>query len=367
MQADLVVVGAGPSGIAAAISARLKGLSVIVLDHRKPPIDKSCGEGLLPEAVAALRRMGIRVDSSIAFPIAGLSFGDAESCASARIAAGRAYGMRRTTLHRLLVERATELGARFLWATRVSELGFDRLTASAKSLSFRWIVGADGHSSTVRRWARLEAKRRVRQRFGFRRHYAVAPWTDCVEAHWGERCQMYVTPTAANEVCVAVFSGDPRMRIERGLGEFPEVAERLRAATTTSEEAGAVTVLQQARATVRGNVALIGDASCAIDGIAGQGLSLAFQQAEALGEALARNDLSYYREAHRRITLVPVRITKLLLLMSSSIWVRRKVLRLFAKNPTVFARMISLHTQSDGAGELNAGDVAHLGWRVLWA
>lgn len=367
MQSDLVVVGAGPAGIATAIAARLKGLSVTVLDHRKPPIDKPCGEGLLPEAVAALRRLGIDVAGRGAFPIAGMTFRDAESSASARIAATGAYGLRRSALHELLVNRATELGVRFLWGTRVSELRSDRLCADRETVSFRWLVGADGQNSSIRRWAGLEPARRLRPRFGFRRHYAVVPWSDCVEAYWGERCQMFVTPTGANEICVALFSADSRMRIERGLEEFPGVAERLRAARTTSEEAGAVSVLEQARATVRGNVALVGDASCAIDGIAGQGLSLAFQQAEAVGEALAREDLAYYQDAHRCITLVPVRMTKLLLLISSSVWLRRKVLRLFAKNPALFARMISLHTQSDGAGQLNAGDVAHLGWRVLWA
>jgi 2-polyprenyl-6-methoxyphenol hydroxylase-like FAD-dependent oxidoreductase len=367
MESDLVVVGAGPAGIATAISARLKGLSVTVLDHRKPPIDKPCGEGLLPEAVAALRRLGIGIDASGAFPIAGITFRDAESSVSARIAARGAYGLRRSVLHELLVNRATELGVRFLWGTRVSELHSDRLCADRETVSFRWLVGADGRNSTIRRWVALEPARRLRSRFGFRRHYAVAPWSAYVEVNWGERCQMIVTPTAANEICVAVFSGDSRMRIERGQEEFPEIAERLGASRTTSEEAGAVSVLEQARATVRGNVALVGDASCAIDGIAGQGLSLAFQQAEALGEALAREDLAYYQEAQRRITLVPVRMTKLLLLMSSSIWLRRKVLRLFAKNSALFARMISLHTQSDGAGELNAGALAQLGWRMLWA
>jgi len=178
---------------------------------------------------------------------------------------------------------------------------------------------------------------------------------------------MFVTPTAAEEVCVALLSNDPLMRIERALPQFPEVARRLRGARTITQETGAVSVLGRARAVVRGNVALVGDASCAIDGIAGKGLSLAFQQALALGEAFAREDLAGYAQAHREITSMPVRLTRLLLLMNSSAWLRRKALRFFANNPNAFAKIISLHTRAARRRELNARDFAGLGWRILWA
>ena len=51
---DVAVVGAGPIGLAAAIEARLAGLSAVVIEPRSFPIDKACGEGLMPGAVAAL-------------------------------------------------------------------------------------------------------------------------------------------------------------------------------------------------------------------------------------------------------------------------------------------------------------------------
>ena len=366
MHPDVAVVGAGPAGIATAIAASLKGLRVSVLDFRKPPIDKSCGEGLLPEAVAALRRLGVGIDASGGFPFEAIRFCDAESSVEAPILSGRAYGLRRTTLHQLLVKRAVELGVRFLWGRRVSEFRSDCLYAAGEGIPFRWLVGADGQNSIVRKWVGLNPRRQFHSRFGFRRHYAAAPWSRCVEVHWGESCQMFVTPTGGEEVCVALLSSDPQMRIERALAQFPDVATRLRGARTITQEAGAVTVLGRARAVARGNVALVGDASCAIDGIGGQGLSLAFQQALALGEALAREDSTAYVQAHREITAMPVRMTRLLLLMNSSSRLRRKTLRFFANNPNAFAKMISLHTRAV-ARELKARDVAGLGWRILWA
>src|SRR6267378_2491580 len=43
---EILVIGGGPAGLAAAIAARKKGFEVTVADGAKPPIDKACGEGL---------------------------------------------------------------------------------------------------------------------------------------------------------------------------------------------------------------------------------------------------------------------------------------------------------------------------------
>jgi menaquinone-9 beta-reductase len=367
MRSDVVVVGAGPAGIAAAIAATQTGLHITVLDHRKPPIDKPCGEGLLPGAVRALHGLGVPLDATIAFPFRGIRFSDGQSSATAPIARGPAYGLRRTALHRLLLERAAELHVRFLWGVHATEFHQDYLRAAGERISFRWLIGAEGQNSVVRRWSGLSSGHTVRPRFGFRRHYAVTPRSDCVEVHWGERCQMFVTPTGAAEVCVALLSNNPQERIERALGEFPEVEQRLSKARAITPEAGAVSMLRRSRAVVRGNVALVGDASCAIDGIAGQGLSLAFQQAAALGEALAREDLGHYEAAHAEITNPAVRMTRLLLLLNSSVPLRRKTLRFFAENPKFFAKMVSLHTRENEVDKLKTHEIADLSWRILWA
>jgi flavin-dependent dehydrogenase len=367
MAVDVVVVGAGPAGIATAIAASMKGLRAAVLDSRKPPIDKPCGEGLLPEAVAALRNLGIELDSRVAFPFFGIRFCDDNSSATARIESGRAFGLRRTALHRLLVDRAREIGVSFRWGVRISELSGRGVLADGQCIRCNWVVGADGQNSVVRRRAGLGVGRYRRSRFGFRRHYAVAPWTDAVEVHWGRRCQMFVTPTGANEVCVALLSNNSRLRIGRALEEFPAVARRLRGASAIAAEGGAVSAFGRASAVTRGNVALVGDASCAIDGIAGQGLSLAFQEAVCLGGALARNDLRGYETAHGSITSKAVRMTRLLLLMERSDWIRGKTLRLFASQPALFSKMMSIHTGAASTEALRAREIVDLGLRVLFA
>lgn len=56
---DVVVVGAGPAGCAAALAARRRGLDVVLLDTATFPRDKVCGDGLIPDAHRALERLGV--------------------------------------------------------------------------------------------------------------------------------------------------------------------------------------------------------------------------------------------------------------------------------------------------------------------
>jgi len=357
-------VGAGPAGLATAIAAARRGFRVIVADGRKPPIDKPCGEGLLPEAVDALSAIGIKLDSTSAFPFTGIQFADEASSASTRFARGKAFGLRRTLLHELLVHRADQAGVSIYWGTQISGVESRGLRIGGQTVRYRWLVGADGWDSVVGKSAGLGSLRQYRSRFAFRRHFEVRPWTDMVEVHWEERCQMIVTPTGVDEVCVAAFSNDPHMRIDRALAWFPAIARRLSGARPLSAEAGAVTSLGRARAVTRGNIALVGDASCALDGIAGQGLSLALREALALAEAFARNDLASYHAAHRKITRRPALMTQLLLWMDANEWLRRKVLRLFANKPAVFSKLMAIHTGESSQRTPEAHEIPGLGWNL---
>lgn len=365
--AEVLIVGAGPAGIATAIAASQKGLRATVVDARKPPIDKPCGEGLLPEGVSALQHLGIWLDSSVAFPIAGLRFSDDASSAGGRITRGAAFGLRRSALHDLLVRRALEVGVTFRWGTRVTQLNPSSARLDGALFPFHWLVGADGQKSMIRKWSGLGPRRARSARFGFRCHYAIAPWSDFVEVYWGERCQIYVTPTGADEINVAVLTSDPKMRVERALQHFPVVVRHLGDARRISEDSGCQTVLEYPRSVAHGNVALVGDASFSVDGITGQGISLALQQALRLGEALATDDLAPYRVAHGQLIKEPAHMARLLLLLDRQAWLRRKALRMFAANPKFFARIVSSHANCPKPAPIRASEMFDLGWQVLRA
>jgi menaquinone-9 beta-reductase len=366
-RADVLVVGAGPAGIASAIAASLKGLRVVVADLRKPPIDKPCGEGLLPEAVVALRALGIDLNAVTAYPVSGIRFEGDNLRATAVLPREAAYGLRRTTLHDLMVERALRLGVTFRWGVRISGLCSRGAVVDGEEFGCQWVIGADGHNSAVRKWAGFASARQASSRFGFRRHFAIQPWSDLVEVYWADPCQLFVTPIAPDEVCLAVLTRDSRMRIENAFALFPQVEKRLRGARPTSGELGAVTVLARSKNVMRGRVAVVGDASFALDAIAGQGMGLAFRQATHLAEALAGNELFRYEAEHRRITATAWRFTRLLLEMTQRPWLRRKALRLFARRPDLFSQMVSAHTREKPADELKVHEVFGLGWQFLRA
>jgi flavin-dependent dehydrogenase len=325
---DVFVVGGGPAGLAAAIAARRRGMSVAVVDGARPPIDKACGEGIMPDGVAAARAIGVALEG---VPFRGIRFRDSLSTAEAHFPHGEGLAMRRTELHAAMVQQAHDIGVRLRWGA----------CAALDDLRARWIVGADGGGSRVRRWAGLDAVRREHRRFGFRRHYAVAAWTDVVEIWWGERFQLYITPVAAREVCVALICRDPYLRFDDAVASLPQLARRL--GVSDAPVRGAVTATRRLRAVCRGNVALAGDASGSVDAITGEGLCLAFRQAEALAAALEAGDLGRYETAHRRIARRPRLMGDLLLLLDRSPGLRRAAVRLFDAHPPLFARMLAAH------------------------
>ena len=59
LHADVLVVGAGPAGSAAAAWAAHGGADVVLADAAVFPRDKTCGDGLTPRAVGELQRLGL--------------------------------------------------------------------------------------------------------------------------------------------------------------------------------------------------------------------------------------------------------------------------------------------------------------------
>lgn len=331
---DVFIIGGGPAGLAAALAARRKGFDVTLADGATPPIDKACGEGLMPDGVAALRRLGVTLDAADAQPFRGIRFVGRDVSVEAAFPEGHALGVRRTVLHARMVEAAATAGVRMLWGTP--------LTSADQIPAARWIVAADGFHSRVRRWAGLAAPP-ARRRFGFRIHYRVAPWSTCMELHWGAGCQIYVTPIGPREVCVALISRNPYLRLDEALTHFPRLAARLAGAPHASPERGAVTASYRLPRVSRGNVALIGDASGSVDAITGEGLCLAFHQAMALADSLAAGDLVSYQRAHRRLARRPLFMSKLLLSLGRAAWLRERALRAMACEPRIFQTMLSFH------------------------
>lgn len=366
LDTDLFVIGGGPAGLAVAIAARYRGLRVTLADSNRPPIDKPCGEGLMPDSVAAAKRTGIVLAENHGFRFRGIRFHGEGRTAGAEFPEGCGLGFRRTLLHKHLVEQAGRAGVEMLWASPVSAIGSNEVQTKGRRISTRWIVGADGSASRVRQWASLDHFSRNSRRFAYRRHYARRPWTDFMEIYWGDGCQIYVTPIASDEVCVALISHQPHFRLAEALRQFPELASRLEESTPSSPERGAVSATSRLKSVVRDNIALIGDASGSVDAITGEGLCQAFQQAETLAAALAAGDLRPYSVAHRRIAFRPAFMADLMLTMDRWPSIRRRALTAMSAHPQRFASLLAGHVGAGGFAHLAAASLS-LGWRMIFS
>lgn len=372
------MVGGGPAGLATAIAARRRGLSVVVVDGAVPPIDKPCGEGLMPEGVETLHELGITIPEGEGYPFRGVRFVSDGRKAEATFPRRAALGIRRTRLHRVLTDHAAACGVRMMWQAAVTGLHPDGALVAGELVRARWVVGADGTGSRVRSWAKLDpdgldaheldVHRKKSRRFGFRRHYRVAPWTDFMELYWGRRCQVYVTPVGREEVCVALISSNPkaRLQLEDALGEFPELSARLEGAEHASNERGAITVTRRLRSVYRGRTVLVGDASGGVDAITGEGICLGFREAALLGDCLASGDLARYQEGHRALLRRPALMARLMLFMAKHRRLRQRTMQVFESSPRSFAGMLAMHVGEGSTQDYISNGIA-LGWELLKA
>ncbi len=366
-QTDVFVVGGGPAGLSAAIAARQHGFSVMVADYARPPIDKACGEGLMPDSVAALGKLGVTLDALPTGVFRGISFIGNGDMVSAAFPNGIGLGIRRTLLHSALVERAREVGVVMRWGTRVDINANRQPIVDGHPVKARWLIGADGHNSRVRKAAGLDSGLEFERRVGLRRHYKLQPWSDFVEIYWGENCQAYVTPIAPDEICIAVIAKLAVESFEAAIAHLPMLADRLKAFVPYTTVKGAITVSRSLRSVNSGNIALIGEASGSADAITGEGLAICFRQAEALGRAIAANNLHLYQRQHRNIMALPQFMGRSMLLMDKSSLIRRRTLRALSSKPQIFDRMLSIHVGALPLLAFGLNTVLSFGWNFLTA
>jgi flavin-dependent dehydrogenase len=312
---DVLIVGGGPAGLATAIRCAQAGLSVTVAEPRTGPVDKACGEGLLPAAVTRLAELGVR---PVGHPLRGIRYLDTGHRADALFRRGPGLGVRRTTLHAALAARVAQFGIPVL-PVRVTGLSQHSGGVTAAGVEARYLVAADGLHSAIRRACALDPSPSRHSRFGLRRHYRMAPWSDLVEVYWSPDAEAYVTPVAADLVGVAVLGGS-RGGFETRLGAFPALRERLAGAAPASDIRGAGPLRQDVRRRAAGNVLLVGDASGYLDALTGEGIGVALAQAAALADCIAAGRAGDYERAWRRAS------RKSWLLTSGLLWARHQPL-----------------------------------------
>jgi flavin-dependent dehydrogenase len=322
---------------------RQQGFEVTVVDCAVPPIDKACGEGLMPDSLAALGRLGVEVDRSQGYAFRGIRFSDGTSTVAGDFPNGSGLGVRRFLLHELLVRHAQAAKVNLIWGAKHVQLCDGGISIDGERLAARFVVGADGLKSGIRQSAGLDAVKSEKRRYGFRRHYRVAPWSEYVELYWGPQGQFYITPVAEKEICVVLISRDQKLRLDAALAAFPALRERLAGAEHGSHEMGSMSISRSLKRVYKDGLALLGDASGSVDAVTGEGMCLAFKQADALARALRAGDLGQYETRHREIGSKPRMMASLMLTMELHGELRRRALAGLAKRPQLFEALLKFH------------------------
>jgi len=355
---DVIVVGGGPAGLAVAAEAARRGFDALVLERRSLPADKACGEGLLPAGLRALEALGAlpHLDPAGYSKVRAIRWVQENgSSAEARLPPPGGLGVRRLALSAALVARAREVGADVrdgvaVESHRREEGGVTVRISGGEEARGRLLVAADGLGSAIREREGLGRPSRGPRRFGLRRHYAVAPWTDAVEVHFVRGAEAYVTPTGPERVGVAfLFEEGVAPDFDRLLARFPGLAARLARASPESALAGAGPFGREATTRVLDRLVLAGDAGGYVDAITGEGVSLALEEARLLGEMLpdvlsrdaSREALLPWERAVRARLRRHAAVTRLVLSMARRPWLRRTAVDWLGRAPRLFDALVA--------------------------
>jgi menaquinone-9 beta-reductase len=314
-EAEVVVVGGGPSGSSAADRLRELGHDVLLVDQSGFPRDKPCGDGLTHAAVATLERRGFGGLLADSQPIDDVRvvLGDGRELAGWYRpwpqTPSQARTVPRRALDSALFERALEQGARFLQARVDAPLLDDgevrgvALAGAAGEVRARCVIAADGATSRIRREAGLARDPLGSHVYALRLYattdqpldpvfdvYVPLLYDGGLLAGYG-----WVFPVAERRANVGVAyyeppPGRPRARIRRVLDSFVATLEaqgsgRFGRFSEPSEPIGAPIATQfSPERSQLGRLVFAGEAARAADPLSGEGISFALESGELAAE-----------------------------------------------------------------------------------
>jgi flavin-dependent dehydrogenase len=247
--------------------------------------------------------------------------------------------MRRTALSEALHEAAITAGVRIVHGD-VGAVTQDASSVRCGEFTARYLAAADGLHSPIRRSLGLDLPHRGRRRWGIRRHFQIAPWSDTVEVYWARDTEAYVTPVAEDSVGVAVLTSR-QGRLDDHLREFPALAGRLAGAPHGPDRA-AGPLRQRVKSQAAGRVMLVGDAAGYVDALTGEGLGIAFGGAELLVNCVLADTPGDYDRQWRRMSRRYRALTAGLLHASGCGPVRSLIVPAASSLPRAFGGIVNL-------------------------
>jgi menaquinone-9 beta-reductase len=341
---DVVVVGGGPAGVAAAILLRQRGHDVLLVDSARFPRDKVCGEGVSPEAWRILDRLdaAAAVRALRPHPLRGMTLTAPDGTAfHGDYGAAREPGFAapRERLDHALLGCARAAGVEVREGTRVTALAVagGRVRGveveggrDPETLAARLVVGADGRRSRVARSLGLLREHPWLRKFAVRGYWeGMEGLSEHGEMHvtTGGYCGIApLSPTRAN---VAFVLGHLDIRSAGGDLErfyrdtiarrWPCLRERLARARLLAPPRAVGPLALVARRVSAPGALLVGDAAGFYDPFTGEGVTLALRTAEMAADEAHRalasgrtDDLRAYDRRRHEATRHKFRLNQLL-------------------------------------------------------
>ena len=293
---DSIIIGGGIAGLSAALYAHRAGLKVLIFEPQIGPIDKACGEGLMPPAIALLQELNIPLFGT---PFQGVTYYHPLGRASASFSNCVGFGVRRWKLHESLLSEISRLSIPIITAA-VHTIAHHGDHVAVGSYRCRYVMLCDGLRSRLRKKLGFHVSRKFAPRFGIRQHFKVRSGTfNKVTVYWGRDFELYVTPVAHDEVGIACLSRTPK-RLLPSIKLFPELHRSIGLATSSLRGAGPFE--HRLNKTYHDRVFLVGDAAGYLDPLTGEGLHLAIASARQAVECIASNSANLYHSRWLKLT-----------------------------------------------------------------
>jgi flavin-dependent dehydrogenase len=313
---DAIIVGGGPAGTSAAISLSQAGARVLLLEEKRMPRGKLCGEFITPECFPTLERLGVmgRTLAAGAQKITRVSLiASSGKCVQTHLSgtsndAPCAISLSRARFDQILFGRAAEAGAECVESAAVKQCLFDgnrprgveaMLLRAGKRARFLapLIIDASGRNSRLT----IGQRERVAGRRGSRL-YALKAHLKGVEALDNE-VELFFFPQGygglarveddlinlcfiVDERTLKSAGGDPPRVIEASLMNNRLARERLRGAEVVGKWYSAGPLAFGKRRLASNGIIAIGDASGMIDPFTGTGIQIALRTGEMAAESI---------------------------------------------------------------------------------
>jgi menaquinone-9 beta-reductase len=314
-RADVVVVGAGPAGTAAAITAAERGMHVVCLDKATFPRDKTCGDGLTANALRLLERLGVPYDA-----IAPVAVHEtvivSPSGRRAVLPMGRdgLHGavVARRQLDAALVAVARARGVEVREDHDVEKVMVHDDHVQVDDLEARYVIAADGHWSPVRRALAPEEPRDLGEWHAVRQYFEGVSdarlWVLFERDLLPGYAWVFPLPGGRANVGYGVLRADGRSgRALKAL--WPDLLSRTRVREILGPRARPCeqvhawpipTRYSPARLTHGPRVFFAGDAAGVVDPMTGEGIAQAIETGMLAADAIARG-ADYAALVHRTL------------------------------------------------------------------